>query len=322
MRLAAIDIGTNTVLLTITNTPHPDPLPHGEREILILRDEARITRLGEGLHREPAFLPAAQDRTLEVLKDYKRLCEEAGVQVIKAVGTAAFRKAANASDFVARVQREAGITIEVISGEREAELSYASAMHDFPGLDHLVVLDIGGGSTEIICDRSGGTGKSSLGISLDLGCVVLSEALIRHDPISAKEYRTLEEAIDRKIDAAFFNESLQPLVDSHPNLVGLAGSVTTLSAIKQGLVTWDGARVQGSILTDSDLDGMVEKFRKTSIAEKKKIPGMVAGREDTILAGTLILRKVMDVLGCEQVIVSDRGLRFGLIYEAAGAASI
>ncbi len=294
---ASIDIGTNTILLLVAYWDG--------KHLNVLHDEARITRLGEGLHESPFFKPAAEERTLAALKEYRSLCDASGVEKITAVGTAAFRKAKNASKFVERVERETKIKIQIISGEEEARLSYLSVERDF-GETHkdLVALDIGGGSTEII-SRDGG-------VSLPLGAVVLTESIVRHDPVMEDEFRSMKNEIDRIVGAGFPRPGRG---DRAPTLIALAGSVTTLSAIKQGLTVWDGAKVQGSTLTLSDIDRMIALFKKTTVAEKKRIPGMVAGREDTILAGTLILKKVMEALGVERTLVSDRGLRFGLFYE-------
>ena len=269
-----------------------------------LHDEARITRLGEGLHRQPLFIPDAQERTLSVLREYKQLCDSIEVKEIAAVGTAAFRKARNAPDLIDRVEKELGFRIEIISGKDEARLSYLSVETDFPRYKNLVALDIGGGSTEIISKREK--------VSLDLGAVVLTERIVRHDPPTDGEAKLMVDEIDRVVGAGFPRPGRE---NRAPTLIGLAGSVTTLSAIKQKLVVWDGARVQGSILTSADLDEMITLFRRTTNEERRAIVGMVRGREDTILAGTLILRKVIEKLGVEKVTVSDRGLRYGLFYE-------
>lgn len=298
MLLASIDIGTNTVLLTVADWDG--------KNIRVLRDEARITRLGEGLHRRSSFSPQAQERTLSVLKDYRRIAD--GAEKILAVGTASFRKAENAPDFVDLVLKETGITIRIISGEEEARLSYLSAAHDFGDSDDLTVLDIGGGSTEII-SKAGG-------VSLNLGTVVLTESIVKHDPPTEEEVKDMEKEIDRVVGAQFIAPEKRGSINRTPTLIALAGSVTTLSAIKQKLAVWDGAKVQGSVLTQEDLDAMIALFRRTTNEEKSRIPGMVKGREDTILAGTLIVRRVLERLGVSRLTVSDRGLRFGLIYES------
>ncbi|HSA58917.1 MAG TPA: Ppx/GppA phosphatase family protein [bacterium] len=302
MIIASIDIGTNTVLLTVAEWDG--------KIARVLRDEARITRLGQGLNRDPNFLPEAQERALDVLKDYKKIADSLGASKILAVGTAAFRKAGNANAFVQRVKQEAGIDIRIISGEEEARLSYLSAAHDFGDSENLYVLDIGGGSTEVI--------TKSAAVSMDLGAVVLSESIVTHDPPTDDELAAMEREIHRAIVGANLVSALAAPLGVAPKatFVGLAGSVTTLSAIQQALTVWDGAKVQGSTLTLPQIDDMIALFRKTTTAEKSKIPGMVKGREDTILAGTLILKAVMEAVHVTQVTVSDRGLRFGLIYES------
>ena len=282
----------------------------------VLCDLARITRLGEGLHAQPLFLPGAQERTFQVLKEYSEIAKSLGAQKIIAVGTAGFRKAKNAKEFVERVSKELGFTINIISGEEEARLSYLSAATDFPQLENLFVLDIGGGSTEII-SKDGG-------VSLDMGAVILTEKIVKHDPPTEGELQEMQRSINSTLKSPhppFFkggNPGASPFEKGGMrgiSLVALAGSVTTLSAIKQGLTTWDGSRVQGSKLSLSEIEEMISLFRRTKNEERRTIPGMVRGREDTILAGALILKTIMDHMGVKEVIVSDRGLRYGLFYE-------
>ncbi len=318
MPVASIDIGTNTILLLIAEWDGTS--------IRVLRDEARIARLGEGLHQEPFFTSAAQKRALNVLKDYRALADRLGAQPIWAVGTAACRKAKNAPEFVARVLKETGIAIQIISGEEEARLSFLCVEKDFGHWGNVVALDIGGGSTEIISKEGG--------VSFNLGTVILTESIVKHDPPTEKETERIKNEIDRSLTGWVVREEVSGGGHCTPtklfrsdrsqpvHLVGLAGSVTTLSAIKQKLTVWDGTKVQGSVLTSKDIDVMMALFQKTTNEEKQKIPGMVAGREDTLLAGTLILQAVMKKLGTDRVIVSDRGLRFGLLYDRAGTTAV
>ncbi len=309
--IASIDLGTNTALLLIAQ--------RDGKNLKILHDEARITRLGEKLHDKKKFIPAAQKRVLQALKDYQKECNSLGVKKILAVGTAAFRKAKNASNFVARVKKETGIEIKIISGDEEARLSYLSAKNDFGSqYDNLYVLDIGGGSTELISKEGG--------VSFDLGAILLTESIVKHDPVTKGEFRGMEEKIDNVLSSPLRGEDKGGGDHGHPPLnplpsregkkvlIGLAGSVTTLSAIKQKLKVWDGTKVQGSKLSLGDLEPMIQDFQRMTLVEKSKIPGMVKGREDSILAGTLILKAVMKKLGVREVIVSDRGLRYGVIY--------
>lgn len=301
---ASIDIGTNTVLLLVADW--------NGHKLKILRDEARITRLGEGLHQTAEFLSAAGDRALKVLREYGEIATSLGAKEIVAAGTAAFRKAKNANTFIDRVRCETGISIEIISGEEEARLSYLSVERDFGGSnENLIALDIGGGSTEIMGPRLTAR-RSPLAVkSFPLGAVVLSEKHLTDDPPDNEQVRHLEDEIMHVLTSYKPTASCEP----RASLVALAGTVTTLSAIKQKLVVWDGAKIQGSLLTLEEIDSMISLFRETTHQEKAMIPGMVRGREDTILAGALILWAVMKTLDVSTVTVSDRGLRFGLWYD-------
>lgn len=294
MIVATIDIGTNAVLLLVAEWDG--------KGLKVLRDEARITRLGEGLHDQPVFLSEAQERTLAVLRDYLKICHSLSVEKIVAVGTAAFRKAKNAVAFVERVGKETGLRIEIIPGEEEARLSWLSVATDFPNEKNRVALDIGGGSTEIITEKGA--------VSLDLGAVILTERIVKHDPPTEGEVQRMVDSIGATLRGCHIVGQTR---GSAPTLIGLAGSVTTLSAIKQGLTVWDGAKVQGSLLTLKEIDRMISLFRRTTNEERRTIPGMVAGREDTILSGTFILKMVMEKIGTDRVIVSDRGLRYGVV---------
>ncbi len=299
MKVASIDLGTNTALLLIAEV---NPRGAETAPLHIWHDEARITRLGEKLHETKNFIPEARARVLRALQDYKNRCNALGVEKILAVGTAAFRKARNAADFVAEIKHATGIDVRVISGDEEARLSYLSAEKDFGSFhENLHVLDIGGGSTEII-SKDGG-------VSYDVGAVILTESIVKHDPVTDGEFQELKKKIIKTLATTAIGDTMKPL-----SLVGLAGSVTTLSAIKQKLAVWDGSKVQGSILVREDVDGFVELFRGMKNEERRVLIGMVPGREDTILAGTLILQGVMEKLGAAEVVVSDRGLRYGVVY--------
>ncbi|MDO8461836.1 MAG: Ppx/GppA phosphatase family protein [Deltaproteobacteria bacterium] len=306
---ATIDIGTNTVLLLIAESG-------GDKTIKVIRDEARITRLGQKLHALHLFPPAAMKRTLTALKEFKTLCDQHFVSEIAAVGTAAFRKARNASEFVEEILRETGIKVEIISGEDEALYSYTSVLKDF-GSQHqnLMALDIGGGSTEIISINGS--------VSLPLGCVELTERYLISDPVTPQEMKRVYEIIEKVLA----NPSLPPLTPREGTLlpplgvrggqgelalVGLAGTCTTLSAINQKLTVWNPAKIQGSILTLKELPEITQQLATSTIAERKQMTGMVPERADTLLSGAMILQKVMEKVGVEKLLVSDRGLRFGL----------
>lgn len=303
--IAAIDIGTNSVLLLIVQ-PQPD------RTLTVLADEAHITRIGEGIGTGKLLLPHAMARTLRVLEGYAARCQEHGVPHILAVGTAAFRHVTNAQVFLDEVQRTCGFTLTVIPGEREAELSYLAAARDF-GEDCLVC-DIGGGSTEFIWRAAPHHPITT--VSLPLGAVALHERLCRSDPIGDADYSDTHHAII----AGLRQQLPSTLSASHrpAQLVALAGSATTLAAIHLQLHEYNHWQVHGKVLTLDDVTTILDQLHTRTVAQRKTLPGLEPGRADVILSGTLLLTETMQWLGYNRVTISDRGVRWGLVYERMG----
>ena len=199
-------------------------------------------------------------------------------------------------------KKKLGWVTKIISGEEEAGLSYLSVQHDFGTNPNLVALDIGGGSTEIISKESG--------VSLELGTVVLTESYLKSDPPQEVEMTRLTKAIDQSL----LSLNPKPYTTS-PVLIALAGTATTLSSVNQKMKIWDPKKIQGSKISMTELDRMIQLFQRSTHDALRMTPGMVPGREDTILAGSLILRAVMEKLGVHFIVVSDRGLRYGLFYQ-------
>lgn len=296
VKLATIDIGTHSVLLLITAKKDDDLVP--------LVDEATLTRIGEGMGKANAFSVGGMARTLAVLKKYKKICEEHAVEKILAVGTAAFRKAKNAKGFVEQVEKECRIRINIICGEREAELTWKAASTDF-GSD-IIVVDIGGGSTEVMS-------SPEQCISLPIGSVILTERFCHSDPISEQDYQHLVQAIEERVKSANIRTPAHPHTRT---LVATAGTATTLGAIKLKLKIYQHNQVHGMTLSMSELKNIIADFKSRTIEERKKIPGLEPGRADVILAGSLLLQKIAEHFGFQEITVSDRGVRWGLAYEA------
>ncbi len=298
MRIAAIDIGTNTALLTIAEA--------GEGEVAAVEERAEIVRLGEGLDQSGRLAGGAIARTLLVLDDYVGRIAARGCERVAAVATEAVRKADNGADFVAAASARLGRVggaLEVIDGEREARLSWRAVAASFPSLGGpRTVLDIGGGSTELIV----GERDVEAVVSLPIGSVWLTERLIAHDPPSADERARLVAAVDQALAAA---------PAPRGTLVGIAGTVTTLAAMAQSLTTYDGARVHGARLARATVDAQVEMLGRTPLADRRRTPGLDPKRADVIFAGAVILQRVMERAGAAEVVVSDRGIRWGLAYE-------
>jgi exopolyphosphatase/guanosine-5'-triphosphate,3'-diphosphate pyrophosphatase len=307
-RFAAIDVGTNTVLLLVAERRDGRLDPVLER--------AEITRLGRGVDATGRLDPRAVEDTVAVLEAYARDARGLGAERIVCVATSAARDAANGAEFFDSARARAGVVPEVISGDEEARLVYRSAWRDFGGAaSPLAVLDVGGGSTEFTYgaapDPRGRT-------SLQLGAVRLTERHVRGDPPSPAERARLREAA---------REALRPLAGldgfrelAGARLVGIAGTVTTLSAVQQRLGVYDAERVHGSTLTLAEADALVERLAGLTVRERAALPGMEPKRADVILAGAVIVAEAMRATGFDRLTVSDRGVRWGLLYDRLGVA--
>jgi exopolyphosphatase/guanosine-5'-triphosphate,3'-diphosphate pyrophosphatase len=304
VRVAAIDCGTNTLLLLIADFE--------DGRVTAVEDRAEIVRLGERLDATGELQPEAIARALAVLDTYVeriRACECAHVI---AVGTEAIRRAKNSQVFVNIAAAKLGAVggrFQVIDGEREARLSWRAVRASFPSLTGpRTVLDIGGGSTELM------TGEREIErvVSLPIGSVRLTERLLHHDPPTNEERAALAVAVDEALGSYFGG------APPSGTIVGIAGTVTTLAAMALGLSVYDGDRVHGSTLDARALAQTVRLLGETPVADRKRTPGLDPKRADVIYAGAVILERVLARAGAGGCLVSDRGIRWGLVYEAVG----
>jgi exopolyphosphatase/guanosine-5'-triphosphate,3'-diphosphate pyrophosphatase len=301
MRLAAVDCGTNTILLLIAE--------FDGGEVRAVEDHAEIVRLGEGLDRTGALAPQAIARTLAALGRYVERIRACGCAHVLGVGTEALRRAANGHEFVNQATALLGTVggrFQVIDGEREARLSWRAVSAAFPRLDgQRTVVDIGGGSTEILV----GEATPDEVVSLPIGSVRLTERLLAHDPPSDEERAQLVATVDAALAAG-----------PRPRgaLVGIAGTVTTLAAMAQELASYDAARVHGAVLDGATLRDWVRRLGAMPNAERHRLPGLDPKRADVIYAGAVILERILVRAGAPSLLVSDRGIRWGLVYEALG----
>jgi exopolyphosphatase/guanosine-5'-triphosphate,3'-diphosphate pyrophosphatase len=297
MKCASIDVGTNTVLLLVAE------VYNGFRDLF---DTSRITRLGEGLRETGYLTEEAMVRTYAALEDYTRIAGEFGATEMHCVGTAALREAGNAEVFLRRVREGLGIEIRVITGEDEAYFTYLSVRHDLLGIagdDNLLIVDIGGGSTEIILGEKGRFAGFS---SLPLGSVKLTEMFVTHDPPLDEELARLSAHVRQAIPAA---------AKQGPRLVGTGGTVTNIAGMFLGLDRYDKTRVHGLRIVAGDVVAIVEKLRRMRVSERGTVKGLERGREDIILQGIILLREIMDCYGVEELTVSANGVRYGVLYE-------
>jgi exopolyphosphatase / guanosine-5'-triphosphate,3'-diphosphate pyrophosphatase len=297
---AAVDIGTNSLLLTVAR-----PAPGGR--LVVLEDRSVITRLGEGLGERGALGEAAMERTLAVLEEFGGAILALGATA-RAAGTSALRRADNAGGFLARARDALGVEVEVLSGVAEASLGARGALSELPGVTRAqapIVLDPGGGSTEVICTTAEGGIASA--VSLEVGAVRLTEAFVRSDPPALAELDALA-ARARAIVAPLAPAAGRPVV-------AVGGTATTLAALHLGLDRYDGARVHGTRVGRADIAALRARLAALPLAAREAIPCLPRGRADIAVAGAALLEALLDRLGAAELTVSDRGLRFGLIAE-------
>ncbi len=299
-RLAGIDIGTLTCRLLIADLASGHPLKE-------LRSERRILRLGEGVDQTKRLSPVAMDRVIHCLQEWRNVINSYHVEATAIVATSAVRDAANRDDFLERVKREAGFDVEVISGEEEAWRTLLGIRSGLPtGVTDILALDIGGGSTEFILDRPG---DKPIVRSINIGVVRLCERVLHHDPPTAQELQQAREWVTRETKAAVAD------MDGYrqATFVGTAGTVTSLSAMAQKLPTYEPARIHNYVLRLETIRELERALLTRTKAERVGLLGLEKNREEVIAAGTIIIRTIMEVLGQQSVLVSDLGLREGVL---------
>ncbi len=300
--LAAIDVGTNTVRLLVAESDGPG------RFHPLYEDQA-ITRLGEGFRATRTLGWEPMRRSLEVVTRYADLARAHGAQAIAAVGTAAARDARNAAEFCAGVERAAGLPLEILPGEQEAALMLRGVLYGL-GLRHerLLVLDVGGGSTEFVLAAGGAPERP---VSVRLGVVALTERYLKCNPPRSWELVKLEGAI-----AEQFDDLRERLGDVRGRLcAGTGGTVTTLAAIDMGLREYDARRVNGYRLYRRRLTELYRWLARMTVESRRRVPGLEPDRADVIVAGAAIVLQAMEGLGFSELKVSDGGLREGVLLD-------
>ncbi|MEO5956589.1 MAG: Ppx/GppA phosphatase family protein [Nitrospiraceae bacterium] len=307
MRLAGVDIGTLTCRLLIA-----DLLP--DKGLKEVRSERRILRLGEGVDQTKQLSVAAMDRVIQCLREWREMIDVAHVNAVAVVATSAVRDADNRDEFLDRVQREAGFEVEIITGDEEARRTLLGIRSGLPdGVTDVLALDIGGGSTEFILDRPG---QKPVVRSIDIGVVRLCERLLHHDPPTEEELRQSREWVASETKAAVAEMGNYQTA----TFVGTAGTITSLAAMAQKLSAYEPARIHNYQLQLSTIQEIEQTLLSRKKADRAGLPGLEKGREEVIVAGAIIIRTVMETLGMSAVLVSDLGLREGILIELATRA--
>ena len=297
-RVASIDIGTNTILLLIAKVEGGKIHPLFEIET--------IARLGEGVQRNGILLKEAMDRGFQTLAQYLKWCQEMGVEKIFAVGTSALRETKNSEIFLKMSKEKLDLDIKIISGEEEAQLSFLAVTKDLQGVEEsILVVDVGGGSTEFILGRNN---QIIQWVSLPLGSVRFTEQFLFSDPVQEEEWKKMEDEIHQML--LKIPHAPRPIT-----MVAVGGTATTLASVEQGLEEFIPEKIHHFLLKKEALEKQVLLYRSKTIAGRKKIPGLSPARAEVILAGAAILYMAMIKIECPSVMISCHGVRYGVLYK-------
>jgi len=305
-RVAAVDCGTNSIRLLVAEV---DP---GAGTLVDLDRRMEIVRLGQDVDRTGRLAPEALARTLAACERYAGSVRRHGAERVRFVATSATRDADNRAEFVSGVRTALGVEPEVVTGEEEAALSFAGATRELAGgggaslPGPLLVVDIGGGSTEFVL----GDEHPQAARSVDVGCVRLTERHLRSDPPTAREV----EAATGDIDAAVALAARTVPLGRAGSLVGLAGSVTTVAAIALGLRAYDPSRIHHARIPAERVHAVATDLLAMTRAERAALPAMHPGRVDVIGAGALILDRVVSAAGVGEVLVSEHDILDGIAW--------
>ena len=302
-KIATIDIGSNTVRLLILESI-------GNQDFNIVISKREITRLGEGMDTQGKLADHRMQATLKVLFGFKKICIENGDFPLFAIATSAVREASNGEEFVGLAKKETGIDIKIIPWEEEARLTLEGVFWKLPHENKkTITLDIGGGSTEFILSE----GKNIKAFcSTALGVVRLTERFITRHPVDEKEFLKLQNHLERELQGV--KNKLSTF--SPECLIGTAGTVTTLAALKNNIFPYDPKKIHGSYISRQETESILKNLKGKSISQRLLLKPLERGREDLIIAGTAIVLATMRTFGCDILIVSEYSLREGIILKA------
>ncbi|MGA2803557.1 MAG: DUF501 domain-containing protein [Acidimicrobiales bacterium] len=296
--VAAIDCGTNSTRLLVADA--------GGRPLERLM---RITRLGQGVDRDGRLDEQAMMRTIDVLAEFRRVMNHHGVTRARATATAAARDAGNRGEFARRVTEVLGIAPEVLDGEEEGRLTYLGATADLdPAGGPYLVLDVGGGSTELV----GGAARAPTAVSLELGCVRCSERFLEHDPPLPSELAALRSHVRQLVTGAL---EVHPSLRDAAQLIGVAGTVAALVRLDQGIVVYDRSRVHHARLSLDAMERLLGELSALPVARRLGWPALEAERADVIIGGATVLAEATAALGFDVMTASESDLLDGIVAE-------
>jgi exopolyphosphatase / guanosine-5'-triphosphate,3'-diphosphate pyrophosphatase len=299
MRVAAIDVGTNSTRLLVAEERQGGYRSIDRRMV--------ITRLGEGVDRRRVLSPEPLARTLATIADYAATCGELGVELLRVTGTSAVRDAHNREEFFEGVKRLTGKEPEMLSGETEARVTFLGAISDLGDTGTYLVIDIGGGSTELIV----GQREPERSVSLEIGCVRMLEKHLHSDPPTSAELESMRAEIMAALDGA--KPTLE--VPRGVRMVGVAGTITQLAILKAGVPVYDPDVSHHSVLSHGDVRMLARRLSSLPYDARKRVKGLEPGRVDVIVAGAGILQCAMEAFDAAEVLVSEKDILDGLVLE-------
>ncbi|HEV2757483.1 MAG TPA: Ppx/GppA phosphatase family protein [Actinomycetota bacterium] len=302
MRVAAIDVGTNSTRLLVA-----EELADGFRA---LERRLTVTRLGEDVDKRRVLAPEALQRTLQTIAEYAATCGEYEVTRLRVTGTSAVRDAHNRDDFFEGVRRLTGTDAELLSGEAEARATFLGALSDLSTGNPVLVVDIGGGSTELVS----GVHEPEHLVSLDLGSVRMLEKHLASDPPSSEELAALRAEVAGALDEV----KADLAVPAGARLVGVAGTVTQLAALKAGVPVYDPDVTHHAVLSHGDVRRLARRLAALPYEKRRRVRGLHPGRVDVIVPGAEILLAVMEAFDAPEVLVSEKDILDGLVIQLLG----
>jgi exopolyphosphatase / guanosine-5'-triphosphate,3'-diphosphate pyrophosphatase len=303
-RVAVVDVGSNSTRLLIADVI--------ENAVVEVERQSRVTRLGRGVDLSGQLSTEAIEAACIAIGEYVALCREAEVERVEAIATSAVRDATNGSAFVAELRERFALSARVLDGEEEARLTYMGATAENPPAEPTLVVDIGGGSTELIV----GTGSEiAFHASLQAGVVRHSERHIASDPPTTPELEALATDVRALIDGAITN---QPTAVAGAG-IAVAGTPTSLASIEIGLDHYDPVQVHGHTLTLATIQRLLSQLASAPLAKRVEIAGLHPDRAPTIVAGVMILVETMRAFGLERITVSEHDILYGVALWALSA---
>ena len=298
MKIGAIDIGTNSMRLLVAE--YIDGKLYNREKFV------NTTRIGQGVDSEGYISEEAIERNIKALKEFSDIANEKGCEYIYCIGTSALRDSKNGNEFINLAKAETNVEVDIISGEEESNLGFIGVLQGLDDTNNILVLDIGGGSTEFILGDESGIKYAK---SENVGALRMTEKFLATDPICENEFEDMSNFIEETI-----SDTINILKEKNiRQIVGIGGTITSVSAINQELETYSMEKIHGSKVNEKELDNILQNLKKMTLNDKKNIKGLQPKRADIITAGVRILNIIMKKLEKENIIVSEYDNLEGLI---------